>query len=190
MPAPGGAATRKQDAANRDSFNPSSTQQTVSVKQRSMKPLLPALRFLGALLLAGGLTAPLLRAQTPEQQAVSPAGEWLCVWNTPRGDYFSGVVKLAAREDGTLAGQIVWTLKKSPQPEEQTKLGLSGTEFIRGTYDFKTRLVLLEGYRKEDPAEVIGLDRYKLVFADNGAALGGLTENHGTWSAFFSALRK
>jgi len=155
-----------------------------------MKPFYLILRLLGATLLAGSLSSSLLHAQTSEQRAVSPAGEWLCAWNSASGYHFTGLVTLTAKEDGTLAGQIVWTLKKSPRPEEQSKLGLAGTEFIRGTYDYRTRLVLCEGYRKEDPSEVIGLDRYKLVFADNGVALSGLTENHGNWTAFFSALRK
>jgi hypothetical protein len=155
-----------------------------------MKPLPTVLRFLGVMMLALGLSSPLLSAQTSEQKAVDPSGEWICAWNSASGYYFTGAVSLTTKEDGTLAGQIGWTLKKSPRPEEQSKLGLTGTEFIRGTYDFKARLVLLEGYRKDDPSSVIGLDRYKLVFADNGVALSGLTENHGNWSAFFSALRK
>jgi hypothetical protein len=157
---------------------------------QGMKPLFLTLRFFGAMLLAGGLLSPLLSAQTSEQRAVNPSGEWQCHWINASGAFFTGQVTLSAKDDGTLSGQIVWTFQKSPLAEDQAKLGLSGTEFIRGTYDFKTRLVLFEGYRKDDPREVIGLDRYKLVFADNGAALGGLTADYGKWTAFFSAVRK
>lgn len=155
-----------------------------------MKSFLLSLRFLAAFLLAGGLSSPLLQAQSSEQHAVNPSGEWQCKWTSTSGYYFTGLVTLNAKDDGTITGQIVWTIKKSPRPEEQSKLDITGTEFIRGTYDFKTRLVQFEGYRKDDPSSVIGLDRYKLVFADNGTTLGGLTENHGLWSAIFFATRK
>ncbi len=155
-----------------------------------MKPFLLSLRFLAAFLLISGFSSPLLQAQAAEQKAVDPSGEWQCKWTSTSGYYFTGLVTLTAKDDGTLSGRIVWTMKKSPRQEEQSKLDLTGTEFIRGTYDFKTRLVLLEGFRKDDPSSVIGLDRYKLIFADNGASLGGLTENHSLWSAFFFAVRK
>lgn len=155
-----------------------------------MKTFLVTFRFLGALLLAGGLSAPLLYAQSSEQKAVNPSGEWQCEWISASGYYFTGLVTLNTKDDETLSGRIVWTMGKFPRSEEQSKLGLTGTKFIRGTSDFINRVILCEGYRKDDPSAVIGLDRYKLVFADNGAALGGLTENHGRWTAFFSAVGK
>jgi hypothetical protein len=190
MPAPRRVATRKHGAVPARRLHSRLDAPGPGDQPQGMKTLLLTLRFLGALLLAAGLSSPVLQAQTSDQRAVNPSGEWQCGWSSASGYYFTGVVTLAAKDDGTISGQIVWTLKKSPRPEEQSKLGLSGTEFIRGTYDYRTRLVLLEGYRKDDPSEVIGLDRYKLVFADNGAALGGLTENHGNWSASFTAFRK
>ena len=52
-----------------------------------------------------------------------------------------------------------------------------------------SRVLALEGYRKEDPLGVIGLDTYRLLLAENDLALAGMTANHGDWQGRFWATR-
>ena len=83
--------------------------------------------------------------------------------------------------DGAAEGKILWTLKKSNRPDYQDKLGKAGTEFVRGSYDAKSRELLIEGYRRDDPAGILGLDRYKQSFGKTNKTLGGPTWGHGEW---------
>jgi hypothetical protein len=91
---------------------------------------------------------------------------------------------------GSIDGKINWPLRRSPRSSDQPKIGLSATEFVRGSYDPGARILRLSGYRKDDPNEVIGLDKDKLFLADNGNALGGITESGGTWQGVFSSVRR
>src|SRR3989449_1864441 len=72
---------------------------------------------------------------------------------------------------------------------KKKKLGRSATEFARGRYDPTSQLLLLQGYRKEDPDTVIGLDGYRLLVANGGDALVGITDDGGTGEGRFSARR-
>lgn len=155
-----------------------------------MKPLFNCSKAVLAFLLLSFLSLPVLRAQDVASAAIDPSGNWKCNWSSTSGYLFTGDVTLVAKEDGELTGQIVWTMKRSSREEEKAKLGMIGTEYIRGSYNFKTRIIELEGYKKDDPNNVIGLDHYRVLFAPNGACLGGLTENHGNWAAAFFASRK
>ena len=60
------------------------------------------------------------------------------------------------------------------------KLGLWAKEFVRGTYDPKTRTYRLQGYKKEDPHLIIDLDHYNLSEDGNGD-IGGKTRAGGGW---------
>ena len=50
-------------------------------------------------------------------------------------------------------------------------------------------LLVFEGHAKDDPNLVIGLDRYRLLVANGGDALTGITHSHGTWQGRFTASR-
>ena len=62
----------------------------------------------------------------------------------------------------------------------EEKLGLWAKEFVRGTYDPKTRTYQLEGYKKEDAHLIIGLDYYEIKVDENGD-INGKTRSFGTW---------
>jgi hypothetical protein len=58
---------------------------------------------------------------------------------------------------------------------------MGATEYVSGRTNTTARTVTLAGTRKDDPNEVIGLDRYKMVVSDDGRVMGGITWNHGDW---------
>ena len=116
-------------------------------------------------------------------------GDWLGEWTNPDGHKFSCVLHIAETDSGQLQAEFVWRIDKSPRSWEQSKLGLTGKEFAKGSYEKETRKVLLNGYRKEDPNYIIGIDKYKLQLNKAGTFLEGKTWNHGTWEGKFKAWR-
>ncbi len=116
-------------------------------------------------------------------------GVWQGQWSEPRGYVYEARATFQVTNMRTFKGQINWVLLKSPRPEEQSKLGLTGIEFVRVTYDSISRVLTLEGYDKMDPHYILGLDKYKLIVAENAEVIGGLTYNHGDWQGKFFLTR-
>lgn len=139
--------------------------------------------------LALSLFPGLAAAQDDAQSIASPAGTWQGAWISQSGFLYVAKMRIQTVSDGKFEGQIDWTLRKSPRPEEQTKLGMTGIEFVRGAYDPVSRVLSFEGYAKTDPDLILGLDKYRLLLAENGKALGGLTWNNGSWQGQFIATR-
>jgi hypothetical protein len=97
----------------------------------------------------------------------------------------------AAVGSGSIRGVIVWTLRKAgakADPGFAKGLGSSEAEYVTGEMS-ADGLLTLRGYRKDDPLNLIDLDRYRLVLGENGNVLGGLTANHGAWTGQFIAMR-
>jgi hypothetical protein len=128
------------------------------------------------------------------------AGQWRGVWTDPSGFVYSAEITLstgpgcktcAATGDGSIQGQIVWTLRKAgtnaPAGYAQS-VGLTGTEFVRGEMKGDGFFVLA-GYQKDDPHNIIGLDQYRLALADNGNVIGGITRDNGPWTGQLIAMR-
>jgi len=121
--------------------------------------------------------------------AQSGPSKWSGQWTSPTGFLYLADVDLEIKPDGTAEAAITWMLAASPREGELKKLGAKGIEYVRGRYDKASGVLALEGYRKEDPSQVIGLDTYRLVIAENGKALAGVTSNHGDWLGRFWAVR-
>jgi len=115
-------------------------------------------------------------------------GTWRGNWTEPSGYIYHAEVHLKAT-DSTVDGSINWTLMKSPRTAEQSKLGLTGVEYVHGKFDPSSRVLTFEGYKKDDPNSILGLDKYKLILADNDKVMGGITWNHGSWTALLSLTR-
>lgn len=109
------------------------------------------------------------------------SGIWQGEWISPLGFLYTTILNLRVSPDGLATGSFAWTLKRSPRPEEQAKLGLGATEYVSGRTNTTARTVTLTGTRKDDPNAIIGLDRYKMVVSDDGRVMGGITWNHGDW---------
>ena len=133
-------------------------------------------------------------------QSGSVAGEWRGVWTSPSGYVYSAEITLsagpgckvcAAVGDGSIQGQIVWTLRKTgtnASAAYQASVGLTGAEFVRGEMK-DDGFFVLTGYRKDDPHDIIGLDEYRLALADNGLVIGGITRENGPWTGQLIAMR-
>ena len=121
-----------------------------------------------------------------------PIGTWQGEWSNTGGYVYVAEMVLHGPRDGKIGkveGYINWILRKSPRAEEQSKIGSAGTEYVRGTYDPVNRLLSLDGYDKTDPNNILGLDKYRLVFAENGKVLGGITWNNGNWQGKIFLMR-
>src|SRR3970282_2048506 len=58
-----------------------------------------------------------------------------------------------------------------------------------GRFGARCGLLSLDGWRKDDPDSILGLDTYRLVLTENGRALVGPTRSHGDWEGRFEATR-
>jgi hypothetical protein len=134
-----------------------------------------------ALLVLLALAGSALAQTKPPLPVNDLSGEWQGQWTSPSGYLFTTVLRLKVAADGVADGQFVWTLKRSPLPEEQRKLGMSATEYVSGKVDAVAGTVNLAGARKDDPNDVIFTDVYRLVVGGNGRSLGGVSRNLGDW---------
>jgi hypothetical protein len=133
-------------------------------------------------------------------QTTDVGGEWQGIKNTPERVVFTAEVTLqsgascktcAATSDGSIQGKIVWGLRGAgikPAPGMASKVGKIGTEYVKGQMKGKGLLVL-NGYKLEDPEHILALDKYRLVVSDDGKVIGGLTFNNGHWTGQFIAIR-
>jgi len=115
-------------------------------------------------------------------------GAWEGKWTNPSGDLFTCEITFNVSQSNNISGNIIWTLVKSRNAN--SKSGLTGTEYIIGTYDPKIRLATFDGYKKEDPHNVIGLDEYRLSLSNDGHRLEGVSKNGGDWQGEIIAHRK
>jgi hypothetical protein len=117
-------------------------------------------------------------------------GTWISYASDSVGFQYEALITLSTRADKSVDGTINWTLRRSPRPADQPKIGQSATEFVSGFFEPASGVLRIAGYKKEDPSSMIALDRYHLVIADSGTVLGGITESHGTWQGLISTVRQ
>ena len=116
---------------------------------------------------------------------------WDGIWFSPtRGFVYAAEMHLEVDPKNKAQGHIKWTLKSSPRASEQAKIGLTGVEYVRGKYNPNCKILSIDGVRKDDPHSILGLDKYRLILAENRIALGGITASHGTWRGAFSLGRR
>jgi hypothetical protein len=126
---------------------------------------------------------PAIAQTSSDLPATDVTGEWQGQWTSPSGYLFTAALKLQVAPDGMAGGTFVWVLKRSPLPEEQRKLGLTATEHVSGRFDPVAGTLVVAGTRKDDPHDVIFMDRYRLIVSGNGRTMGGLSRNLGDWDA-------
>jgi len=147
--------------------------------------------LLVSIVLSGvGIVPAQVSAQTvSEAEQAELAGPWRGRWTAPEGWLYEAVMNLRVTASGATTGEINWTLRKSPRPAEQAKLGMTGVELVRGNYFLNSGTLILEGYDKRDPNVVIGLDKYRLVVSGNRRTMGGVTGHHDAWTSQFFLSR-
>jgi hypothetical protein len=130
---------------------------------------------------------------TPQAHAegsnVLPAS-WHGFWTSPSGYLYEANMHLSVAADNSVTGDIHWTLRKSPHPEERVKLGLTGVEHVSGTWLPDSGVVRVEGISLDDPNHILGVDKYRLLLSDDAKVLGGFTWNHGPWTGQILLHRK
>jgi flagellar basal body-associated protein FliL len=108
---------------------------------------------------------------------LNPAGSWSGDWNSvgKYTTYFTATLNLTDDGAGKVNGHIVWTLQRTDNPKKTDKIGTSATEYVQGTYNPATRTVSLRGIRKDDAYDIVILDRYILILAENNLTMSGKT---------------
>lgn len=117
------------------------------------------------------------------------AGEWRVEWVGSSSSEFIGAMTLTEEGDGTVSGQITWRLTKTPREDMVGRIDSTGVEYIRGTFSGSNGLLIMKGYRKDDPDGILALDQYRLLLSPNGKFIAGMTANNGTWMGRFWAFR-
>lgn len=118
------------------------------------------------------------------------ATTWDVEWKNPEGHLYTGELRIELQKGRWIEGSILWTLRASPRAEEQGKIGLTGTEYIRGEYQERTGQLTFEGVRLEDPNSILGTDKYQLTVDSTASNLTGKTSHGDTWTGVFTAKRK
>ncbi|MFT5383429.1 MAG: hypothetical protein ACI81W_000827 [Saprospiraceae bacterium] len=88
-------------------------------------------------------------------------------------------------ENNTVQGYFIWKVIKYDEGNFRSinhykdKLGATGKEFVKGSYNPYIREYLIKGYKKEDPNNIIGLDTYHIK-VDQNNDIGGTTNANGS----------
>jgi hypothetical protein len=144
-----------------------------------------------AVLAVGGIVTGAQNAarpgEIPKAQAKDGAGAWSGTWTSADGFVFDALAVIEIRSDNTVSGSITWTAKAAPaaRTDYKNKIGLKGVEHIKGVFYPDARLIGAEGVSKDDPDQVIGLDKYRLYIGDSGKTMAGITSHYDRWDAFF-----
>ena len=112
---------------------------------------------------------------------LNPSGRWTGDWNSAKSS-FTAELNLTDNGAGKFSGQIFWTLRSSINPKKIYKAGATATEYVQGTFNPATRTLVLSGYRKDDPNDIVVLDKYNLVLAENNQTLGGGSKSNGRFN--------
>ena len=120
------------------------------------------------------------------------AKNWAGTWSSQGGFIYDAEMQATLQPSGAVAGRIHWTLKTAPDTRSDyaDKVGKSGVEYVWGNYDPQYRHLYMEGYRRDDPHQILGLDKYRLTLSEDYDEIKGATWNHGTWEAAFSLVAK
>jgi cytoskeletal protein RodZ len=110
----------------------------------------------------------------PIENYVSPSGTWQGQWTNGKA-YYGQQLTLQDNGNGKVSGQIIHTLQRSSNPQKMDKVGLTAVEFVQGSYNPNTRIITLAGVRKNDPNDLIILDKYRLSLSGDSSTIAGET---------------
>ncbi len=110
-----------------------------------------------------------------------PDGRWTGDWNS-KTTSFTAQMNLTDNGAGKFSGEIYWTLRNSTNPKKMYKTGATATEYVQSTFNPTTRTLSLIGYRKDDPNDIVVLDKYNLILAENNQTFGGGSKSNGRFN--------
>lgn len=117
-------------------------------------------------------------------------GTWDGDWVNDEGFLFTFKMELEVKENQDLEAKIDWLLVKYPESREDydEKVGKRAVEWVRGKA--LQNKIFLQGYRRQDAHQIIGLDEYELTLDCAKQTLEGVTFNGGNWKGKVFALRR
>jgi len=107
---------------------------------------------------------------------LNPSGRWIGEWSSPNGNLYHADVNLNDKEINNFSGQIVYTLKES-KTRAKDKIGSTAIEHVEGAFNPMTRLLQVRGVKKDDPQNIIILDKYQLTLSEDNQTLIGNSLN-------------
>lgn len=109
-------------------------------------------------------------------------GEWT---EAKKHTLFTCIFKLSIFAGGEAKAETVWTYQAIDSANNELKelysgkKGKSGIAFAEGTYSEPTNDLYLEDKNTEDPASILGFDRYHLKLTPGKKVIYGKTEGAG-----------
>jgi len=132
-------------------------------------------------------------AVVPAQSAstsVAPAPlplHWVGEWSSPPGGSpeqisFTFDIRLAPVANGAVNGRILWTLMSAPPAHFlASRVGDSGTEYVRGEWSPESSTLHLTGTSVDSPGFLV-VDEYRLVVSADRSSIDGPTRgSKGDW---------
>ena len=106
-------------------------------------------------------------------EKASVKGVWDGKWTSLTEYLYSFTMNLTIGMNNKVEATIEWTLKYTPQSDENLKVGLKATEYVSGSYNPDTREVTLNGIRENDPYAIINVSNYQLILLSDSQTLHG-----------------
>jgi hypothetical protein len=119
-------------------------------------------------------------------------GEWTRV---NKHELFTGIFKIDIKKDGSASAVLLWTYLAVDSTSHELldmykdKKGRSGIEYAEGFFSAPTNDFYFAGSEKDDPFNILGLDKYHLKLASNKQAIYGSTETDGTNEGLLYAVK-
>lgn len=141
-----------------------------------------------AALLGVGTTLVLRRPAAEMPPAASTVWDGEC--RHPTGYVYDCRVRIKISAANRVTGSVQWSLKASPNADEQLSIGRKAKASVKGTFDPSSRRMLIGSYREDDQYDLIDANEYALSLSADGRTLSGETYDDGVWLGTLSATLK
>lgn len=144
---------------------------------------------LGIAVLLGVVTTLVLRQPAAEAPpAASTIWDGEC--RDPTGYVYDCRVRIKISAANRVTGSVQWSLKASPNADEQLAIGRKAKASVKGTFDPSSRRIVIGSYSEDDPYGLIDVNEYALSLSADGRTLSGETYDDGVWLGTLSATLK
>ncbi len=119
-------------------------------------------------------------------------GEWS---KMNKHDLFTGIFKITIKNKVEVSGELVWTYLATDSSDHsftnhyKEKKGRKGIEYVEGSFNPATNDIYFEGRSKDDPDDLLGLDKYSLKLSANKEVLYGKTDANGDKDGMIYAIK-
>ena len=119
-------------------------------------------------------------------------GEWTKI---NMHELFTCIIKLEIDNKEHVKGEFLWKFlaidssSTSMMDYYKRKKGKTGIEYVDGNYNRSTHDVYVEGKYKDDPFEILGLDKYNLKLSADKKVIYGRTSTGGSNEGLLYAVK-